>query len=63
MDKQPGSLPPYGVGIREAVVSGDLDRMRQVNDEAERYLAEAGDLPAALEALKLEIAKLEGGKS
>ena len=51
---------PYGVGIRDAVASGDLDQMREVQASAEQYLADAGDLPAALEALKLEIAKLEG---
>ena len=56
----PASITPYGVGIREAVTSGDLDRMRQTQKQAEQYLAESGDVSAALEALKLEIAKLEG---
>jgi lipase chaperone LimK len=63
MEYWPGPILPYGVGIREAVASGDLERMQKARDEAEQYLAQAGDLPAALEALKLEIAKLEGGKS
>jgi hypothetical protein len=54
------SVPPYGVAVQQAVASGDVDRMRQVKEDAEKYLAEAGDVPAALEALKIEIAKLEG---
>lgn len=49
----------YGVGIQEACASGDLERMKAVAKQAEEYLQEAGDVPAALEALKIEIAKLE----
>lgn len=56
------SIPPYGVAIREAVASGDLDEMRRVADLAEEHLKEVGNVAAALEALKLEIAKAEGGK-
>ncbi len=49
----------YGVSIHRAIASGDLAQMKNVAKEAEQYLAQAGDLPAALEALKIEIAKLE----
>ncbi len=49
----------YGVGIQEAAASGDLERMKLVARQAEEYLRESGDVPAALEALKIEIAKLE----
>jgi hypothetical protein len=49
----------YGVGIQEACASGDLARMKAVAKQAEEYLQEAGDVSAALEALKIEIAKLE----
>jgi HPt (histidine-containing phosphotransfer) domain-containing protein len=49
----------YGVGIQEAAASGDLERMKSVARQAEEYLRESGDVPAALEALKIEIAKLE----
>ena len=52
-------VPPYGVGIREAIVSGELDRMREAEKDAEEHLAQYGNVPAALEALKVEIAKLE----
>lgn len=54
------SVPPYGVAIHQALASGDLQRMRQAVQQAEAYLHEHGDVRVALEALKLEIAKLEG---
>ncbi|HEY6324059.1 MAG TPA: DUF1843 domain-containing protein [Thermoanaerobaculia bacterium] len=49
----------YGVGIQEACASGDVERMKAVAKQAEEYLREAGDVSASLEALKIEIAKLE----
>lgn len=52
----------YGVAIREAAVSGDLEQMKSLEKRAEQQLAEQGDLRAALELLKLEIAKLEKGR-
>ena len=52
-------LPPYGVAIQRAIASGDLAQMKALAVEAERHLAEHGDVRAALEALKIEIAKLE----
>jgi len=54
------AVPPYGVAIREAVVSGDLERMKAAKKHAEDYLKEFGNVSAALESLRLEIAKLEG---
>lgn len=50
---------PYGTAIHEAAVSGDLQRMRAMAQQAEEWLRETGDVAAALESLKLEIAKLE----
>lgn len=50
----------YGVAIHEAVASGDLEKMKAVARQADEYLREAGNVPAALELLKIEIAKLEG---
>jgi hypothetical protein len=39
-----GSIPPYGVPIREAMASGDETRMRQVRDAAQQWLrANPGD--------------------
>ena len=53
------AVPPYGVAIQQAIASGDLNRMKQVVKDAEAYLQEHGDVRAALEVLKVEIAKHE----
>jgi len=53
------SVPPYGVVIQEAVASGDLAKMKDAAKQAEAYLQEWGNVPASLEALKLEISKRE----
>jgi len=47
----------YGVGIHEAIKSGDLKAMKKIQKEAEAYLESHGDVAAALEVLKAEIAK------
>jgi hypothetical protein len=52
-------VPPYGPAIHQAIATGDLTHMKQVAKQAEDYLHQAGDLPAAVEILKTEIAKLE----
>ena len=57
---QTGPLPPYGEAIQQAVASGDVARMKTVAKEAEAFIAQWGNIPAALEALRLEIAKAEG---
>lgn len=49
----------YAAGIQQAVATGNLEEMRRVAQEAERHLAEYGNVPVALEVLKTEIAKLE----
>jgi hypothetical protein len=46
----------------EAAASGDLQKMKEAAAEAEKHLAEHGNVAAALELLKLEIAKLEARK-
>ena len=53
------AVPPYGVAILGAVASGDLAKMKAAAQQAEDYLRESGNVPAALEALKMEICKLE----
>lgn len=50
---------PYGVAIQQAVASGDLAKMKAAAAAAEHHLAQYGNVSAALEALKIEIAKLE----
>jgi hypothetical protein len=47
----------YGPPIQEAIASGDLSRMKQLAAEAEAHLKQVGDVRAALEYLKIEIAK------
>lgn len=59
-DKNPPHfIPLYGVTICEAVASGDLARMKEVARQAEEHVREHGNVPAALEGLKLEISKLQ----
>ena len=54
-----GPIPLYGVTIYGAAASGDLAKMKEVARQAEAHVAEWGNVPAALEALKLEISKLQ----
>jgi hypothetical protein len=56
-------VPLYGVNIGQACARGDLDELRTLEKQAEEYLAQHGNVPAALEVLKAEIAKLEQGGS
>ena len=49
----------YAVGFQEAIISGDVARMRALAQQAEDHLKDWGNIPAALEALKIEIAKIE----
>jgi signal transduction protein with GAF and PtsI domain len=57
--KPPVIIPLYGVTICEAVASGDLAKMKEVARQAEDHVREWGNVPAALESLKMEISKLE----
>jgi hypothetical protein len=50
---------PYGVAIQQAIASGDVAKMKAVAKQAEQHVKDYGNVPAALEALKIEIAKLE----
>ena len=55
-------ITPYGPAIQQAVASGNLKNMQAVAKAAEQHLAEYGDVSSALEALRIEIAKLQGKK-
>jgi hypothetical protein len=59
MAAERGAVPPYGPPIQEAIAKGDLAKMKQLATEAEQHLEKAGDVSAALEYLKIEIAKHE----
>jgi hypothetical protein len=45
----------YGVVIHEAIRSGDLDRMRQAEADAQKYLDSYDEVKAAHQALSAEI--------
>jgi hypothetical protein len=49
----------YGTAIHQAIATGDLKQMKSVAIQAQQHLDEHGNVSAALEALKIEIAKLE----
>jgi len=49
----------YGTAIHEAIGKGDLEEMRSLHRQAEEHVQEYGNVPAALEVLKAEIAKVE----
>lgn len=53
---------PGSTFIHEAAASRDLERMKATVRQVEEYLREVGDVGAALECLKLEIAKIESGR-
>jgi hypothetical protein len=57
-----GPVPPYGPPIQQAIAKGDLAAMKQLAAETEKYLQQTGDVRAALEHLKIEIAKHEHKK-
>ena len=57
-EKEPASIVPYGPPIQEAIAKGDVARMKQLDALAEQHLQQVGDVRAALEYLKIEIAKL-----
>ena len=52
-------IPLYAVTICEAVASGDLAKMKEVARQAEEHIQQWGNVPASLEALKLEISKAQ----
>lgn len=54
-----GVHPLYAVTIHHCIAGGDLAKMRALVAEAEKFLQDHGNVGAALEALKVEIAKLE----
>jgi hypothetical protein len=63
MSEEKKHHPPiflYAVPIHQAIATGDLATMKNIAAEADAHLATHGDVSAALEVLKTEIAKLEG---
>jgi hypothetical protein len=54
-----GPVPLYAATIHHCIAGGDLAQMKALAKQAQTHLHEHGDVSAALEALKIEIAKLE----
>lgn len=52
-------MPLYAATMQQAAASGDLKKMKDVCNQAEEHLKNVGDVSAALQVLKVEIAKLE----
>jgi hypothetical protein len=50
----------YGPAIHAAAAQGDLREMKSLAQQAAEHVRTHGDVHAALEHLKAEIAKLEG---
>lgn len=53
----------YGVVIHDAIAKGDLAEMKKVASAAEKHIREHGDVSAALQSLKIEIAKAQAAKA
>jgi hypothetical protein len=53
-----GPTPLYAATIHHCIAGGDLQKMKALVAEAEKYVADHGNVGAALEVLKAEIAKL-----
>ncbi|QYC41489.1 hypothetical protein Nocox_19400 [Nonomuraea coxensis DSM 45129] len=49
----------YGPAIQEAIARGDVAEMRRLVTEAEEHIKEWGNVPLALELLKVELMKAE----
>jgi hypothetical protein len=54
-----GVRPLYAPTIHHCIAGGDLQKMKQLVAEAEKHVADHGNVGAALEVLKAEIAKVE----
>jgi len=52
-----GTLPPYGVPIREAIARGDAGEMKRLAASTRKYLA---DLSSAVDKLDKALGKTKG---
>lgn len=55
-----GIIPLYGVGIREAIASNDVEHMKAVAEQAAETIKAHGDIASAYVELKEAIERLEG---
>lgn len=49
----------YAAPIHHAIAGGDVEEMRRLLAEAEQHIAEWGNVPVAVELLKVELARAE----
>jgi len=49
----------YGTAIQDAIAKGDLAEMKELLLEADKHLGEWGNMPTAVDMLKVEILKEE----
>ncbi len=54
-----GGMLPYGVAIRKAIASSNLEEMKATREQAKEFVKEQGDLSVALVELQEAIQKLE----
>jgi hypothetical protein len=57
------AVPLYGVTIHRCCARGDLDEMRELEQQAREHLSTYGNMPVAYELLQAEIAKAEEAAS
>jgi Domain of unknown function (DUF1843) len=57
--KSPPAIPLYGPAIHGVIAHGNLQEMKSVAAKADAWLHEHGDISAAIEVLKTEIARIE----
>lgn len=51
--------PLYAGAITDAVATGDLEKLKKLEAEAQEHVNTYGDVATLLAALKIEISKLE----
>ncbi len=56
-------IVPYGTAIHKAAATGNLKEMKTTLRQSEKWMAQHGNVAAALEVLNQEIAKLEAAKT
>jgi hypothetical protein len=58
-DTMPHVVPLYAATIQNAIASGDVAKMQALSAQADKLMADQGDLGGAVTALKAEIAKMQ----
>ena len=61
-EQKPVIRPLYAPTIHHCIAGGNLGEMKKLVQQAEQHLRDHGDVRAALELLKAEIAKHEARK-